>query len=195
MNLPESFPNDLYKLMRESVIDLTEREIDLIYQHLNDFKEPTPEGAPSPLVMKKSLSKLAQDILENSELFGIDFPYWFGEFASDKQGPDRIIIVGIDPLRNPATFKKYNANCKNELIIGTPYAVHDHQMREKKTSVYWKFIKHLAENNFVYLTDIYKCYFYHTIEKRRSYLYFEKNGLVKSHLELLKAEINFGNFN
>jgi uracil-DNA glycosylase len=118
-------------------------------------------------------------------------PYWFGDISAKK----RIMIVGIDPLRNENAFKQAKADKNNHVLIGTPYALHSTKMREGRTRPYWEFINSLSQNNFVYLTDIYKTFFYtENSKKERSYVYYRKNtSYLNSIKDILAREINFLN--
>lgn len=116
----------------------------------------------------------------NTTLCGIDFPIWFNDLNNAKK---KIIILGIDPLRNIATFNKEKADIEKDVLIGTPYALHIKSMREKETRHYFDLIKKISEENFVYLTDVYKTY-YMGSNNVRSY----KDRVVENHLDLLAKE-------
>ena len=127
-------------------------------------------------------SVIAKDFLLPSALsyLGIDFPTWLN-FKYSKEIRRRIMIVGIDPLRddeNPA-----------QVSIGTPYALHHKKMRDGRTGEYWKFIQSLAADYSIYMTDIFKVFFYSGSGKtNRSYRNrnFTTNAL---HQEILAKEI------
>ncbi len=68
------------------------------------------------------------------------------------------MIIGQDPLRKTKDFQRNAAFQKGDnLIFGTPYALHSHVYRSKRTRVYWQVIKDLASGGHeLYLTDIRK---------------------------------------
>jgi len=117
-------------------------------------------------------------------LKGIDLPTWFGNYSKKK-----VMILGIDPLRNNEVFERDKADVNTDVIIGTPYALHEFKAREGSCAVYWNFISWLSENHFVYCTDIFKTYYYNTETIKRSYrdIEFPKS---ENHKELLTLEIN-----
>jgi hypothetical protein len=117
---------------------------------------------------------------------GIDFPSWIN-FEGTKAERKRIMVVGIDPLRE--------CEIKGKVSIGTPYAFHHKKMRGGATSEYWKFISHLAQDYSIYITDIYKIFFKDgDLSKNRSYnnKAFTENKL---HHEILTKEIEIVNPN
>jgi len=155
------FENGLHELLSEHVIEMKTIEIVAVYEHLRSFGHCSRD-----VVRPKGILRLPGSISHGQiSMTGVDLPYWLGEFKMDNSN-NRIMVIGIDPLRNEMTFNNYNASSADELIIGTPYAMHDPEMMLKKTRVYSNFITHLAQTNFVYLTDIYKYYF--EIEGKRS---------------------------
>jgi uracil-DNA glycosylase len=63
-------------------------------------------------------------------------------------------------------------------------------MRKGRQKHYWTLINNLSKENFVYLTDIYKTFFYFGEgKKQRSYDYFQEKNISK-HKELLQKEIH-----
>jgi len=122
-------------------------------------------------------------------LVGIDFPTWFN---IDESNVKRIMILGIDPLRNAGAFKEYDINKQG--IIGTPYALHRKSMRERKdgnNKSYWGFIKGMLDKNYgIYLTDIFKVFF--ISQNIRSYNNSDFVGHKEKHLDQIFAkEIGF----
>ena len=97
-----------------------------------------------------------QNIPDNAYMLGVDLPYWFGDFDKSSK---KIMIVGIDPLRNKGAFKAANADVNKNVLISSPYALHSKELREGKLKTYWALIKKLQTNNFIYLTDVYKSFF------------------------------------
>lgn len=137
----------------------------------------------------KELIRDYQNVPSQSCLNGIDLPSWFGDFNNKK-----VIFLGIDPVRNNKDFEKSNADLNNDVIIGTPYAFHIKGFRENRTRPYWQVINEVAKSNFVYVTDIYKTFFYTDNSKNmRSYDFWNKveNVLLNdNHRNLLIDEIN-----
>ena len=181
MNEPALFQTRLFKLITDFVIDMPEKEIMSLYK--GNFIQL------DKLIQPKASLRLSNGILDGGEMFGVDLPIWFGKYPDIESVTRKIMVIGIDPLRNKQAFNYDKESMKKDVVIGTPYALHIKKMREGKTSVYWNFIKVLSENNFVYLTDIYKSYFFHVQEGLRSYEYFTRNRLNDKHFELLKNEI------
>jgi hypothetical protein len=170
-------------LISKYVINLPVDGIEKIYEHfISQFEKDNVYS--NTLVHPAEKIKFPFEILPDWELFGIDFPSWFGNYSNKK-----IMVIGIDPLRNIKTFENYGAKKDSEVIIGTPYALHDKKMRVGKTKLYWDFVNRLSKQNFVYLTDIYKIYFNWFNRKTKSNSHFEKHE-KKSGYSLLKEEIN-----
>jgi hypothetical protein len=80
------------------------------------------------------------------------------------------------------------------VLVGTPYAFHVKAFREGRTSPYWHVISKVAKSNFVYITDIYKSFFYtDNTRKIRSYDYWswaENSRFNQYHRDLLMKEIS-----
>jgi hypothetical protein len=175
------------KILSNEVIALYEDEIEIIYAKwgrefsdnllfLNDIKN-------------KGLIREFQNVPHTSCLNGIDFPTWFGDFKNKK-----ILFLGIDPMRNNKDFEKSKADSVNDVIIGTPYAFHIRGFRETRTNSYWQVISEVSKSNFVYVTDIYKTFFYtDNTKKIRSYEFWNKAenlSFNQNHRKLLIEEIN-----
>lgn len=175
----------IFNLIERSIINIDQEIIDGLYNFWNsDIKDQNYRE----WIQKKSKISDSQNIPEGAILNGIDLPFWF-ENTNPKR---RIMIVGIDPLRNQESFSKYNASIFDDVIIGTPYAVHSKKIRSGRTLQYWNFIKSLKADNLVYLTDIFKTFFYTDVSKKcRSYHYHKNNKAEYncSHIEILKKEL------
>jgi len=204
MNRKVVFYNELKELIVKYVLAIPSSEIDEMYDYweLNKLKKETKDFKylnfkyPHSYIHENQLKTLT-----GASLKGIDLPTWFGEDYSKK----KVMILGIDPLRNKNVFKKecekrnvlnsftptdvIDDSIKNEVIIGTPYALHECEAREGKCSVYWTFIEKLIENHFVYCTDIFKTYFYNNDKDIRSYRDEEFAIKNKNHKKLLEEEI------
>ncbi len=175
--------NKIYDLIQKSIINLEKNELEILYNYWNsdekrdDFKD---------WIRNKDIISENQYSTENAIAHGIDLPFWFNH-----QNPqNRIMIIGIDPLRNKKDF--IDADITNDVIIGTPYAVHSKKMREGRTKEYWNFIRSLKEQNIVYLTDVFKLFFIDEEKKTRSYNYLSTN-YRKENLSILKKEIEILN--
>lgn len=172
---------EIFKLIEENIISLSTYEIENLYDY---FSYKNREQNINYIQNKEKIHN-NQEIPENTYLLGIDLPFWFGKFDSSK----KIIIVGIDPLRNDVSFENAKADKFKDVVLGTPYAVHSPKMRKGKTKQYWNFIEKLSQNHFVYLTDIYKTFFYTDQSKNtRSYNFYKKQKLNK-YKDILKKEI------
>jgi hypothetical protein len=169
-------------------------EIDGIYNYWQKHFDERVQNLCSDLkiVSRKGFISDEQKVPTASFLSGIDFPIWFdndnlNNFSNDKK---RIMVIGIDPLRNERSFNEVGANKYEDVIIGTPYALHNLNVRNGRTKNYWSFIEGLAIKHFVYLTDIYKVFFYTDSSKvERSYVYYRNSNRIEMHIELLEREI------
>lgn len=187
----EKFEKELFRYISEEVITLPIVDIQNVYSYLKDgFSIPNCGPLPNVYVRDKSLISRNQRLPGDTSLLGIDFPIWFNTPGENK---DKVMILGIDPLRNEKVFKNMKAKLLEQVIIGTPYGLHEPKFREGgKQKDYWHLIRKLSDNNFVYLTDIYKTFFYTTTDQSkriRSYDYYSGNGLSENHISLLKKEI------
>ena len=181
------FFGKLTNIISHKLIALNSNEIENLY--LRWVKEFSANLDFLLDIRNKELIRDYQNVPSQSCLNGIDLPSWFGDFNNKK-----VIFLGIDPLRNNKDFKKSNADLNNDVIIGTPYAFQIKGFRENRTSPYWQVINELAKSNFVYVTDIYKTFFYTDNSKNmRSYHFWNKseNALLNdNHRNLLIDEIN-----
>ncbi|WP_312554610.1 uracil-DNA glycosylase family protein [Empedobacter brevis] len=182
--------DEIFELIQKSIINLDNDELKELYNYWNsneekrnhiDFKEFKDLKG---WIRNKGIISKNQFSTDNAVAHGIDLPYWFNH-----QNPEnRIMIIGIDPLRS----KKEFIDIKNDVIIGTPYAVHSEKFRKGRTKEYWNFISSLKEQNVVYLTDVFKLYFIDEEKKTRSYNYLFEN-YRKENLSILRKEIEILN--
>lgn len=191
LDLNTDFYKSLISLLSNNVINLPKEEIYKLYNLWNTNFDNS-KSDDTNCVYPKHLIQKEQNITDKSVLLGIDLPTWFGQKSSKGK---KIIIVGIDPLRNNSTFKKANANLETDVIIGTPYAFHHEKMRLGKTRAYWEFVNGLSQDNFVYVTDIYKTFFYTDISKKqRSYSYYATDAYLREQVQkVLHEEIKLIN--
>ncbi|SDD24886.1 Uracil DNA glycosylase superfamily protein [Niabella drilacis] len=172
----KDFPKsiELFNLIQEKIITMNPEEVKAIYSTWSNNYDNNEKHNDKVLdVDRINPSILTEKNRSNGSLFGIDFPSWFGDYNSGK----RIMIVGIDPLRNEVAFK--NSDKKNNVIIGTPYGFHNSATPKVKK---YAFAKQLSEKNFIYLTDIFKIYFKLDKGARRSYDIFSEE---KNHFRLI----------
>jgi hypothetical protein len=183
MNKEIIFYDNLKDIISKNILNVSQEKIDKMYESWKNNKNKS--GIKINFVKSDDLIHKNQNIPENVTLKGIDLPTWFGNYNNK-----RIVILGIDPLRDKNVFKRENnADIQSDVIIGTPYAFHEKDTREGWCKSYWTFVDGLVEsNNFVYCTDIFKTYYYNKATKTRSYndLEFTKN---KKHREILIAEL------
>ena len=87
---------------------------------------------------------------EDSPLVGVDLPTFIGA----KNNELRVMIVGLDPLRN---CKDFPFHSPGDCIIGTPYAYHSRYYRQKKSVMSARIINEILNmKHSIYLTDVYK---------------------------------------
>lgn len=177
----QHFTAPLRELIRKSIWNTDAGIIDSLYDRWGEAFD-----ADQFYLHPAGRSEIAryQHCPEQASLRGMDLPVWFSSAPEPKR---KIVVIGIDPLRNPNNFKGANADTLNDLLIGTPYALHSGKMRVRRTAQYWNMIRTLAEEQLVYVTDIYKTFFYHGNE--RSYDYYRNHNLSAHHLDILAQEL------
>jgi uracil-DNA glycosylase len=185
--------------VNEKIIDL---DVKSIYENWNKFLA-LENDLPNKEIVKRDKGLLRtekQYIPSDAYFLGVDLPSWFGDFKSK----NKIMVIGIDPMRGEKDFKIAEAKDQH-VIIGTPYALHDYKNRNliRRNKHYFGFIDAISSENFVYLTDIYKTFFYTKDSngvKKRSYRYYndlnekstdEKDSIRYSVLNALIQEIEF----
>jgi len=187
LKIEQPFFEKLIAILSNHVLTNNHHEIESLYMKWSSQFSDDLKILPD--IFRKDLVSKKQNLPPNNYLNGIDLPTWFGNFQSKK-----VLFLGIDPMRHENDFQKSNANISEDVIVGTPYAFHLKGFREKRTSAYWQVINEVAKSNFIYVTDIYKTFFYTDISKKtRSYDFFneqENNDLNKNHRQLLIEEIN-----
>ena len=170
--------NKLFSFLSENVIELSQQDISKIYSFWkNKFNEIDFEIPKDVKIISDRLSiRPCQNVPLNTWLLGIDFPIWFNTL----EGKGKILILGIDPMRNENTFKKKRAHIERDVVIGTPYALDCARMRSGKQKEYWTLINELSKEHFVYITDVYKTFFYinRQSKRQRSYDYFDSKPII-----------------
>jgi uracil-DNA glycosylase len=203
INTKVPFFKELIDVIDKEVFKNVDNDIQGIYKTWNDENLNSDVDSKSkPVVRDKELLRHENQKIpiNDVKLLGIDLPSWYGDYNSK----NKIMIIGIDPMRHDDDFKEALANPYKEVLIGTPYAFHNSEIRVgTKNQNYTQFINNLIDdnNNFVYLTDIYKLFFYTDIVKKnefiRSYDYYgkskKKEGIRNSILVTLLEEIRLIN--
>lgn len=182
------------KKLNKHVIVIPEENILKIYEawergeKAGDIKDK--EGSITNVCRTKLLE--SQLVPEESFLLGVDLPYWTGNIENPNK---KIMIVGIDPLRDLKSFKNAEAHILNTVTLSTPFAFH--AIKEDKKNKFKFFVDSLSQDNFIYFTDIYKTFFKSGFTKQgRSYDFYSRlkdNNSVKQMLfdeiELIKPDI------
>lgn len=187
MNVNYPFFKNLVETLNKELVTLNKVELNSIYfKWSSQFSDELRFLSD---VFERDSINVNQNIPPNSYLNGLDLPTWFGEFKNK-----RVIFLGIDPMRNDKDFNLLKADKSKDVLVGTPYALHIKKFRENRTRPYWEVISTVAKSNFVYVTDIYKTFFYtDSTKKIRSYDYWNMTGnemFNENHRKLLINEIN-----
>jgi len=158
----EPFFEELKDIFRDNILNIKKSQYDEYYDNwilnFNEFKS-------SKFKIPDNFIHENQKVPKEAILKGIDLPTWYGDFKNK-----RIIVLGIDPLRNNKVFNNAKADINSDVILGTPYAFHEKSSREKDCKSYWTLVDGLKNaGNFVYCTDIFKTYYFNKTEKTRSY--------------------------
>jgi len=187
INVDVYFFKDLIDKLNESLFVKGSISLLSLYEELNN----------NYCTQHKSVLNFTKQLIPtdtNVNTLGIDLPAWFGNL---KKCEKKIMIIGVDPMRNKKDFRRVGADYKEDVIIGTPYSFHLEKMWNNagKYKYYSQFITSLSKNNFIYLTDVYKTFFYY--EKLRSYkFYAQTNNKLRNKKssnifhDLLEEEIN-----
>ena len=178
----------LKEIFSQNILNINKGQIDQYYEYwLKNYNNLNY----NKILISRDLIHENQQVPSGSILKGIDLPTWFGDYNNNK-----IIVLGIDPLRSQKVFQETGADFKRDVILGTPYAFHEKLSREKDCKSYWTFVDGLVNsNNFVYCTDIFKTYYFNEENKTRSYLDsdYTKNPnhlfILKQELELIQPDI------
>ena len=104
------FFNQLADLVCEQIVDL---EIKSIYENWNTFLV-NKNDLPAQEIIKKDKKLLRynkQCIPNDAYLLGVDLPSWFGDFKSK----NKIMLIGIDPMRGEKDFNIAGANEQHEI--------------------------------------------------------------------------------
>lgn len=153
---------------------LKDVNIDKIYERLNN-KETFEIGT-------SKLHHFYNQWFEFGKDFQIDLPYWV---RTDKN-KNKIMIIGQDPHNDG----KENSE---KIKINTPYSYH-----KGKDNIYKKIIDRLKDNYNLYLTDLYKLFFYFKSDgeksnKKSEYTKGNRKDRVLIHKTILNEEIKIIN--
>jgi hypothetical protein len=156
------FYHELKDLFIKNILNIEKSQLEEYYQY---WRLNFDSLSSDKIKILDNLIHSNQKVPKESILKGIDLPTWFGDFNNK-----RIVVLGIDPLRNSKVFNEIGADIHRNVLLGTPYAFHEKNSREKDCKSYWTLIDGLKKaGNFVYCTDIFKTYYYKDNEKIRSY--------------------------
>ena len=156
------------------------------------FKDPVNSFGEKPIGKGNDpiYSKIKGDIITNHEVqtpCGIDIPVLLKpEPETDKP---LIVILGESALRNKKELEDITNDASNNVILGTPYAIH---LKEcpPKCGVYRKIFDAILEKEYpIYLTDIIKVW---SKDKKDSLLKPNDKDIevFNKELDILKKEIN-----
>jgi len=190
-----SFYNEIVELMSQHILLFSKQELINLYSNWNCASNLI-ETFSFDSCSKSKISP-EQKVPLSAHTLGIDLPSWFGDYQKGKR---RIMFVGIDPMRHEKEFVKRGIDHHHHVLIGTPYALHLDKFRKDKSTAYSEFITKLSTENFVYLTDIYKTFFYteNNGKLQRSYNYYRQNNypstILCKEIEIIQPDliITFG---
>lgn len=197
--LPNERKSQLIKLIEQNIINIRSCHIESLYHIWRNGGDSNGLYIQNKSVIPKSHK---HEEVSNTSLFGIDLPYWFGDYEKANK---KIMVLGIDPLRNKQAFKKAqrtnkNIDERNFVLLGTPYDLHSRQDSQKKAKGYHPLIDKLSQDNFIYLSDVYKTFFYYieNNKRKRSYNYYFNlkmeerfifDEILKDEIEIIKPDV------
>jgi uracil-DNA glycosylase len=179
----------LIEIVHSDILNISKNEIKFLYDAWLNGRSSIGKW-----IQRKEVINEKQNVPNNACLRGVDLPFYFGNYHTSKK---RIMIIGLDPLRNKSAFEnakkaEVSADIYNDVLLSTPYALHSKNVREGKTNNYWQIISNLEKQNFIYLTDLYKSFFRVEIDFKdvRSYDYYRKKDVSNNSKEILLKEID-----
>ena len=130
--------------------------------------------------------------IQNPDIIGVDLPVLIENKV--KNPKEIVVILGQDPLRDKtdSQVNSINPTLPNDVIVGTPYAVH-FPNTYKGVKLYHDIFDYILGKYPVYLTDILK---FHSNRKgnnnrtKNDFGTYYKGGIKKDALNLLKDELN-----
>lgn len=149
---------------------------------------------PNSQFSKKDIGNipyLNSNIIPNPDIIGVDLPVLIEN--KEKNLKEIVVILGQDPLRDKTDSKvnSINPTLPNDVIVGTPYAVH-FPNTYKGVKLYHDIFDYILEKYPVYLTDILK---FHSNRKgnnnrtKNDFGTYYKGVIKKGALNLLKEEL------
>ncbi|WP_445737855.1 uracil-DNA glycosylase family protein [Mariniflexile sp.] len=185
----EEFNEKIVEIVHSEMLNFSKDEIKWLYKVWF-----SGESSNGKWIQKKEVINSNQNVPDKAYLRGVDLPFYFGNIEASKK---RIMIIGLDPLRSKSAFEKAEksngnkANIYEDVLLSTPYALHSKAVREGKTNNYWKIIEGLKDDNFIYLTDLYKTFFKTNVSSKvtRSYNYYKQENVSNNSREILLKEI------
>lgn len=158
----------------------------------DEFNDPQKSFGKKPIEKGNApiCSKIKGDIITNHEEqtpCGIDIPVLLKPESETKQ--PLIVILGESALRNQKELADITNDASNNVILGTPYAIH---LKEcpPKCGVYRKIFDAILEKGYpIYLTDIIKIWW----EGKKDCLLVPNDldiDVFKEELNILKKERN-----
>ena len=146
---------------------------------------------PNSQFSKKDIPYLNSNIIPNPDIIGVDLPVLIENKV--KNPKEIVVILGQDPLRDKTDSKvnSINPTLPNDVIVGTPYAVH-FPNTYKGVKLYHDIFDYILGKYPVYLTDILK---FHSNRKwnnnrtKNDFGTYYKGGIKKGALNLLKEEL------
>ncbi|MDZ8185658.1 MAG: uracil-DNA glycosylase family protein [Nostoc sp. ChiSLP02] len=166
------------------VFDIKQEELNNLYQVMREEFEV--EGYPEHTINRnifRSGDPNFQKLYDEALIIGIDIPsiLELDNGVSDKK---TVVILGQDPRRR-------SNKRREEIVIGTPYAMHLKNCREKlrNTRLYFDLIQVLLEEGYrVYLTDVFKIWVSEPNNGYRSIGVSEKD--CDRSIKILQDELN-----
>jgi len=144
---------------------------------------------PNSQFSKKDIGNipyLNSNIIPNPDIIGIDLPVLIEN--KEKNSKEIVVILGQDPLRDKTDSKVISISpaLPNEVIIGTPYAVH-FPNTYKGVKLYHDIFDYILGKYPVYLTDILK--FHSNRNSKNDFNIYYKGSIKINALNLLKEEL------
>ena len=149
-------PNDM-RILQNAIMEFPTWDLfnDYIVEASNNYFPSTnfgnkPMRCPNKTIISITGTSKLKSIIGGNKFIGIDVPVLLKSEGNDNKGT--ICIVGESPLRNIKDFKN-----SDNILLGTPYAVHQEFGSPSQCDVYKKIINNLLAAGYsVYLTDIVK---------------------------------------
>lgn len=124
--------------------------------------------------------------IQNPDIIGVDLPVLIENKV--KNPKEIVVILGQDPLRDKtdSQVNSINPTLPNDVIVGTPYAVH-FPNTYKGVKLYHDIFDYILGKYPVYLTDILK--FHSNRNSKNDFNTYYKGSIKINALNLLKEEL------